>query len=309
MQPDKINKLPPLVPLNLGETSALVARDLTYAEISSAQMLDIYLPQGDGPFPLIIYVHGGAFKFGDKRENEAVSAFGPVLTAGYALASINYRLSGEAKFPAQIQDVKTAVRWLHAHAATYQLDPQRFGAWGASAGGHLVALLGTSGGVASLEGPELGHADQSSRVQAVVTWYAPIDFLQMDAQLAKSVHCGPGALTHNNPDSPESELVGGPIQDIPEVVRTTNPTSYVNKSTPPFLIQHGTADCVVPPQQSQLLYDTLLPLLGPEQVEVIYLTNASHADPIFTQPANMRRVLQFLDKHLQLYTRTATGQG
>ncbi len=299
MQPDKTNEPTALVPLNIGETSVLVARDLPYAEVSSAQMLDIYLPRGKSPSPLIIYVHGGAFRFGDKRENEAISSFGSVLAAGYALASINYRLSGEAKFPAQIQDVKAAVRWLRAHAAGYQLDPQRFGAWGASAGGHLVTLLGTSGDVASLEGSELGYAEQSSRVQAVVAWYPPIDFLQMDAQLAQNPSCAPYTSIHNNPKSPESELIGGPIQDIPETVRTTNPITYVNRSAPPFLIEHGTADCVVPPQQSQLLYDALLPLLGPDKVELVYFTDAQHADPIFPQPANMQHVIQFFDKHLQ----------
>lgn len=303
MQFDKTDSSIPLVPLSIEGTSALVAQDLAYATVSRAQMLDIYLPRSKGPFPLIIYVHGGAFRFGDKRENEAISSFGSVLAAGYALASINYRLSGEAKFPAQIQDVKAAVRWLRAHAANYELDPQRFGAWGASAGGHLVCLLGTSGDVASLEGAELGYADQSSRVQAVVAWYPPIDFLQMDAQLAQNPLCEPSASTHNNPKSPESELIGGPIQDMPEVVRTTNPITYVNESAPPFLLQHGTADCVVPTRQSELLYDVLLPLLGPDRVELTYFTGARHADPIFPQPANMQRVIQFFDKHLRLQAR------
>ncbi|GAC1365164.1 MAG: alpha/beta hydrolase [Ktedonobacteraceae bacterium] len=288
-----------LISTTIAGTTVLVARNLAYANISNAQMLDIYLPEGEGPFPLLVYVHGGAFRFGDKRENEAASTFGSVLAAGFALASINYRLSGEAKFPAQIQDVKTAVRWLRTQAATYRLDPRRIGAWGASAGGHLVSLLGTSGGAEALEGSDLGHAEQSSRVQAVVAWYAPINFLQMDTQLAQTGHCGPDALTHNNPNSPESELIGGPIQTHPELVQTTNPVTYIQKDMPPFLLQHGTFDCVVPPQQSQILYDALLPLLGPERVELVYLPGAAHADQAFLLPANMQRVIQFFNRHLR----------
>lgn len=288
-----------LTPTTIGETSVLVAYDIAYASVSQAQMLDIYLPQSNGPHPLIMYVHGGAFKFGDKKRNEATSAFEFLLAAGYALASINYRLSGEAKFPALIEDVKTAVRWLRAHATTYQLDPARFGAWGASAGGHLVSLLGTSDGVASLEGAALGYADQSSAVQAVVAWYPPTDFLQMDAQVLQNVLCSPDSATHNKPDSPESELMGGPIQNIPEIVQTANPITYVGKQAPPFLLQHGTADCVVPPQQSQILYDALLPLIGADNIELVYLTDAKHADRRFPQAENMRLVVQFFDKHLR----------
>src|SRR5947209_5066676 len=174
---------PHFTAVKLEETSALVARDLAYAQVSAAQKLDLYLPGAQGPFPLVIYVHGGAFKFGDKGDNEASGAFPFLLAAGYALTSINYRLSGEARFPAQIHDVKTAVRWLRANAVSCHIDPERIGAWGASAGGHLVSLLATSGGATALEGAELGHAEQSSRIQAVVSWYAPIDFLHMDAQL------------------------------------------------------------------------------------------------------------------------------
>jgi acetyl esterase/lipase len=285
--------------VKIKETSAQVARDLAYAGVSAAQKLDLYLPEAQGSFPLVIYVHGGAFKFGDKGNNEATGAFPVLLDAGYALASINYRLSGEAKFPAQIQDVKTAVRWLRANAVSCHIDPARIGAWGASAGGHLVSLLGTSGNAAELEGAELGHAEQPSRVQAVVSWYAPIDFLHMDAQFLEDEHFGSAAATHNLPNSPESELLGAPVQTIPELVRTTNPITYVHRDVPPFLIEHGTADREIHARQAQQLYDALAPLIGAENVELVYIPGARHADPIFPSPSNMQRVVQFFDKHLR----------
>ena len=151
--------------------------DLAYAALSEAQKLDLYLPTtGDGPFPVVIMVHGGGFMFGDKSDGAGLTGVDQLLEAGYAVASINYRLSGEATWPAQIQDAKAAVRYLRSAADEYNLDPEHFGAWGASAGGNLVALLGTTCGVAELEGADLGNADQSSCVQAVVDWFGPIDF-------------------------------------------------------------------------------------------------------------------------------------
>ena len=154
--------------------------------------------QGNGPFPLIINVHGGGFMMGDKSNPPATDEF---LANGYAVASVDYRLSGEAKAPAQIQDVKAAVRFLRANAGKYKLNPDKFAGFGGSAGGSLVALLGTSCGVAALEGADLGNADQSSCVQAVVDWFGPTDFLQMDKQFA-GTSC---PVNHDAADSPESQ--------------------------------------------------------------------------------------------------------
>ena len=195
------------------------------------------LPAGwAGPFPVVLIVHGGAFMFGDKSHDISMAGTDQLLGRGYAVANVNYRLSGEAKAPAQIQDVKTAVRWLRAHAGEYRLNPHKIGAWGSSAGANLVALLGTSGGVAALEGADLGHAEQSSRVQAVVDWFGPIDFLQMDAQFRGT----PCPADHDAPDSPESQLIGAPIQTRPDLVKVVNPITYVSPEAAPFLIQHGT---------------------------------------------------------------------
>ena len=139
--------------------------DLAYADQSEAQKLDLYLPTtGDGPFPVVMMVHGGGFMFGDKADGAGLTGVDQLLEAGYAVASINYRLSGEATWPAQIYDAKAAVRFLRANAAQYNLDPERFGAWGASAGGNLVAMLGTTCDVTELEGADLGGHRERRRI-------------------------------------------------------------------------------------------------------------------------------------------------
>lgn len=236
-QPPRVPPVPP------GTT---VHRDLAYvANGHPRQKLDLYLPANASHAPLIIMIHGGAFKFGSKEGENPV----PFLSQGYAVASLNYRLSGHARFPAQIEDCKAAVRWLRAHAGQYGYDPDRFGAWGASAGGHLVTMLGTTGRTTLFDvGENLGV---SSRVQAVADNYSPTDFLQMDA------HRLPDGMAHNPPDSPESELIGGALQENPDKARMANPITYVTKDCPPFLVIHGDRDPLVPHHQSELLVAAL----------------------------------------------------
>jgi acetyl esterase/lipase len=269
-----------------------VAKDVAYATQSPTQKLDLYLPEGAGPFPLVINVHGGGFMMGDKSNPPLTDQ---LLEAGYAVASVDYRLSGEAKAPAQIQDLKAAVRWLRANAAQYKLNPDKFAGYGGSAGGSLVALLGTSCGVAELEGAELGNADQSSCVQAVVDWFGPTDFLQMDAQFA-GTSC---PANHNEASSPESQLVGAPIQTVPDKVKQVNSITYISAKAPPFLIQHGTADCNVPPQQGKLLADALTPLIGADNVTYTLIDGAGHGGAQFETAENVKIVIDFLNKHLK----------
>jgi acetyl esterase/lipase len=270
--------------------------DLSYASVSPAQKLDLYLPTGNRPFPLILMVHGGGFMFGDKADPPSKCGIDDLLKHGFAVANVNYRLSGEAKAPAQIQDVKTAVRWLRAHAKEYTLNPEKFGAWGASAGANLVALLGTAIDVPTLEGAELGNPNQSSRVQAVVDWFGPTDFLQMDRQLIVLGF----PPSHDNPDSPESLLVDAPIQTRPDLVKAVNPIPYVTPEAAPFLIEHGTNDSTVPYLQSKILSDALVAAAGVERVTFVPLEGASHGGgPQFWSPENVARVLDFLDQHLK----------
>jgi acetyl esterase/lipase len=271
-------------------------KDVPYAGVSPTQKLDLYLPPvGSGPFPVVVVVHGGAFMFGDKADGVTLIGARQLLAAGYAVASINYRLSGEARFPAQIWDVKAAVRFLRAHAVRYKLNHSKFGAFGASAGGHLVSLLGTTAGAAQLEGADLGNAEQSSRVQAVVDWFGPIDFLQMDAQFA-GTSC---PKTHNAKDSPESRLMGAPIQTIPAIVNTANPMTYITPDDPPFLIEHGTADCTIPPPQSKIFADALRKVIGAEKVTHVPLEGEGHGGPKFETEENLTQIIRFFDRHLK----------
>lgn len=271
-------------------------RDLAYATISSAQKLDLYLPtSGSGPFPVVVMVHGGGFMMGDKSDGTGLAGVDRLLASGYAVASINYRLSNEAIYPAQINDAKAAVRFLRANAAKYNLNPDMIGAWGASAGGNLVALLGTTCGVAELEGADLGNPDQSSCVQAVVDWFGPIDFLKMDEQFA-GTSC---PQTHDDASSPESMLVGAPIQTVPDLVKTTNPMNYIDATDAPFLIQHGSADCNIPPVQGKNLADALGAAVGAENATYILLDGAGHGGAQFETESNLQLVIDFLDGHLR----------
>jgi acetyl esterase/lipase len=263
---------------------AVVHRDLAYVgDGHERHKLDLYLPKDGKNLPLIINIHGGAFKMGSKDAGVPVE----YLTKGYAVASINYRLSQHAVFPAQIEDCKAAVRWLRAHAAEYGLDPNRFAAWGSSAGGHLAAMLGTTGDIREFDvGANL---NQSSRVQAVVDYFGPTDFLQMDA------HRLPNGQLHDPADSPESLLVGGAIQENKAKTTRANPITYVSKDDPPFLICHGDADPLVPHHQSELLEAALKKAGVP--VTFYSVKGAGHGR--FNDPKVLELTQEFLAKYLQ----------
>jgi acetyl esterase/lipase len=266
-------------------------RDLAYVEKGhERQKLDLYLPEkADGPLPLIIWVHGGGWQNGTKDGCPPLR--GGYLDRGYAVASIGYRLSQHAVFPAQIEDCKSAIRWLRAHAKEYGLDPNRFGVWGSSAGGHLVALIGTSGDVKAFDvGANL---DQSSRVQAVCDYYGPTDFTQMDA------HAVPGAaLKHDDANSPEAKLIGGPVQANKEKAAQASPLTYVSKDDPAFLIVHGDKDPAVPIHQSELLFAAL----KKDGVSVHFHTihGAGHGGPGFNAAPVPEMVTTFFDQKLKM---------
>jgi acetyl esterase/lipase len=262
--------------------------DIEYARVGNKRLLlDLYVPEGAGPFPVIVWVHGGAWLGGDKDDTPAIRQ----VSRGYAVASINYRLSFEAKFPAQIEDCKAAVRWLRANAQPYKLDPNRIGAWGSSAGGHLVALLGASGGVSDLEG-NLGNQNFSSRVQAVVDWYGPTDLLKMNEQ---KLTCD--LVNHDAVFSPESLLIGCAIQTCPDKTNRANPIAYITPDDPPFLIVHGTNDCLVSPQQSQLLHNALN--AASLNSTLFYIQGAGHGGSAFDRLEIQALVDNFFDSKLK----------
>jgi len=275
-------------------TPAVRFLDVPYASQSAAQKLDVYIPSGGGPYPLVIVIHGGGFETGDKAGSNEKQRINLLVRNGFAVASINYRLSGEAIYPAQIHDAKTALRFLRSKAAEYNIDLDRIGVWGASAGGTLAALLGTTCGVEDLEGSQLGHAEYSGCVSAVVDWFGLVDLLAMDAQFA-GTRCEGG---HNEPDSAESRLVGAPLQTVPGLVAKTNPANYISEDDAAFFIQHGSDDCRVPPKQSRLFAEALMSVLGEERVIYEEIEGAVHGGKIFRTDENYQKVLNFLNEFL-----------
>ena len=259
-----------------------VLRDIAYVSGGHEnQVLDLYLPEAGGNLPLIIYIHGGAWLTGSKNQLPAIG----YLERGYAVASVEYRFSQHAIFPAQIEDVKAAVRWLRAHADDYGIDADRFAAWGQSAGAHLSVLLGVTDGVTKFEVGE--NLDVSSAVQVVIDNYGPTDFAQMDA------HRLPDGQEHNPADSPESRLVGGALQENLGAVAQANPITYVSEGDAPMLVVHGDTDPLVPHHQSQILVAALEAVNVP--VEFYTVAGGGHGG--FTDP----RIGELIEVTLERY--------
>jgi acetyl esterase/lipase len=234
-----------------------IERNLEYVKDGHERnKLDLYLPpKAEGPLPLIVWIHGGAWKAGSKDNCPTT----PLVAKGYAVAAINYRFIQHAEFPAQIEDCKAAIRWLRANAQKYNLDPDHIGVIGASAGGHLTALLGTSGSVKELEGTG-GNPEQSSKVQAVVDLFGPTGMPAKDRALANAV-------------------------------------THITKDGPPFLIVHGDADKTVPIAQSERLTEALKK--AGVEVTMVTKKDAGHGGPAFTNDEAMKMYEEFFDKHLK----------
>ena len=271
-----------------------------FAKRSLSHTLDIYLPdEGEEPFPVILSIHGGAFMGCDKSDFHVLPML-EGLKRGYAVVALNYRLSWEATFPALVQDVKAALRWVRGNADWYYLDPERVAAWGGSAGGYLSTMLGVSAGVSELEDLSLGNPDQPCNVQAVVDWYGPTNFLKMDEQLTASGLTPMEGTEHSGENSPESWLLGSKITEIPERVKAANPETYIRENAAPFLIQHGVVDPVVPVQQSIGLAEKMKHVCGDDRVILELFEGFEHGDRRFDSPVNVNRVLDFIDQHLKM---------
>lgn len=270
--------------------------DLPYAGLSSSQKLDIYLPdEGDGPFPTILNIHGGGFAIGDKRDIHLLP-FLRALERGYAVVSVNYRLSAEAIFPAGLQDIKAAIRWLRANSDRYRLDGGRIAACGGSSGGNYAAMVCLTGRVTEFDDDRLGNIAYPCDVQAAVDWFGPTDFLKMDEQLDEK---GFGPSDHGAADSPESRYLGAKLAEVPLKVELANPMTYIHDRMPPLLIQHGSLDSMVPVQQSIIFAEKLCKYVSSDRFEFDIIEGAGHGDPLFEAEENMRRVFSFLDKHLK----------
>lgn len=270
--------------------------DIPYASLSPAQKLDLFLPEKwVGPLPVIIYIHGGGFEIGDKRDIHLLPLL-KGLDFGYAIASINYRLSGEEIFPAGLKDVKAAIRWLRANSEQYSLNCDRFASFGGSSGGNYSAMICLTDQVSEFDDINMGNLEYPCNVQAAVDWYGPTDFLKMDEQLIENGY-GPG--DHSGIDSPESRYLGAKLTDIPVLVELANPMTYIHEKMPPLLIQHGRLDTMVPVQQSIIFVEKLKKYVSPHRYEFDIIEGAGHGDPLFETDENMGRVFNFLDRHLK----------
>ncbi|MCG3119672.1 MAG: Acetyl esterase [bacterium] len=264
--------------------------NVEYANVDGISLkLDLYLPKNVAkPYPVIVWIHGGGWVGGSKENPTAAS----MALQGYAVVSINYRLSGQAIFPAQIHDCKAAIRWIRANAVQYGFNSEKIGAWGSSAGGHLAAMLGTAGNVDSLEGTVGGNLQFSSRVQAVCDWYGPTNLPTICDFPSGIDHC---ALT-----SPEALLIGGAIKDNLAQAIAASPFTYVTSNDPPFLIQHGTNDMTVPFHQSVEL-DSALQAVG-VNVQFQPIANTGHGGGGFAADSTRRQVSAFFDRYLKTPT-------
>ncbi|MFD6683982.1 alpha/beta hydrolase fold domain-containing protein [Micromonospora parva] len=248
-----------------GWTDRVEHRDIVVNEVPGFRLLtlDLAVPAGaSAPAPVLVWIHGGAWLYGSPKQPPEwlmeVDPFTAAIRAGFAVASAQYRLSGEAHFPAQLDDVTAAVRWLRRHGDTVGVDRERIGVWGESAGGHLASMLALT-----------GDDQDDTRVQAAVCWYAPSNLLTIQSQAHPA-----GTIDHDAADSPESLLIGAPLAGNPELGRAASPITYVTDQAPPMLLMHGEEDLVVPVGQSEELAAALT--AAGAEVELSVVRGADH---------------------------------
>jgi acetyl esterase/lipase len=261
-----------------------VERDLVYGKGGDTDMkLDLAMPKtGDGPFPAVVCIHGGGWRAGKRQD------MGPVMELlarkGYVAVTVSYRLTDKAKFPAQIEDCKAAVRWLRANAKKYKVDPKRIGAVGASAGAHLACMLGTTGKEDGFEGKG-GNPDQSSRVQAVVSFFGPTNFITKDwSDEVEKTFLIP--------------LLGASYKEKPALYKKVSPIAYVTKDSPPFLFFHGTKDTLVGLRHSKELAAKLKK--AGVSAKVVELEGGGHGNwSQKTWSQTLEQTVAFFDKTLK----------
>jgi acetyl esterase/lipase len=278
-----------------GETAdgVTVHSNLTFCSLPGADLkLDLAVPAGDGPFPAIVCVHGGGWHSGSKGSH--AERIKECAMNGYVAATISYRLAPRNHFPAPLHDVKCAVRWLRAHADTYHIDKDHIGAFGDSAGGHLVCLLGVTGKKDALEG-DTGYKDQSSAVQAVVAYYPPTD-LTMLHDVIDGLKLN-NALVSKAKKIVEDLMGGSPSKVGREAYLAASPVHHVSKEAAPTLLIHGTADLVVPCIQSQLL-ERKLKEAGAE-AKLVLVDKAGHGFSGRSAEMARQATAEFFDRYLK----------
>lgn len=279
---------------------ARIQRDLPYASSHPLQRLDLYWPPtGTGPFPVVVWVHGGGWSSGS-RLLEATSPQRRLTARGFAVASVGYRLSGVALYPAAARDIKSSVRFLRANAAQLRIDPARIALWGESAGAHLALLAGLTGDTTAFDDQTAGYVAQSARVQAIVSWFAPTSILTLDDDGAAQgcpVFNGTG---HDAASAPLARFLGVRPSTQPALAREASPITWVSADDPPTLIQHGGRDCTVPTRQGRRLFDALSGAQrDTSRVALTLLVAGGHGGPSFDADDNVTTIANFLQRHLR----------
>ena len=279
--------------------TARIFSGVAYAAVAPAQRLDLFLPpSGNGPFPVIVFIHGGGWSAGS-RVLDALSPQRQLTLRGYAVASIDYRLSGTDRYPAAVRDVKAAIRYLRAYASRYSLDASHIALWGTSAGAHLAALVGLTGNEALFDDASLGNIEQSARVQAIISQFAPTDLLTMDIDGAAQrcpLFNGSG---HDAANSPEGLWLGARPSTVPDRALEASPLSWVSADDPPILIQHGGADCTVPTAQSVRLRERLTRVVDTARVTWTLFPADGHGGGSFEGATNVNTIVAFVDRWLR----------
>lgn len=276
-----------VLPHQLGQAADVVKHaDILYATVDGHELrLDLHIPAKTASKPqLIVWVHGGAWRAGSKSD----MPLGPLLADNYAVASVDYRLSPVAKFPAQVHDIKAAIRFLRAKQADYGINAKHVVIAGSSAGGHLAALVGVTNGHAELEGQVGEHLDQSSAVQAIVDLFGPTNFetiLQQSTPHGLSVRVPALQL-----------LLGGQPVNVPQLAKLASPVAHVDERDPPLLMIHGDQDPQVPINQSHELHGRYKHVRRPVQFEVVH--GGAHGGSAFFDGERMALIRAFLKASL-----------
>jgi acetyl esterase/lipase len=262
-----------------------IVRDLTFATVGDTTLqLDLYLPDAGPPAGLVVWVHGGAWRAGSRQSVDLKG----LVARGWAVASVDYRLSTVARFPAQIHDIKAALRFLRAHAVDYGYPPARFVIAGSSAGGHLAALVGVTNGHAELEGSEGYFTKESSAVQAIVDLYGASNLTTILAQST------PHGVSVRAPAL--DLLLGGQPEAVPALAKLASPVFQVDASDPPLLLEHGDQDPQMPINQAHELQGAYEKFELPVIFKVMH--GSGHGGPAFTDDANLALIDRFLRAHL-----------
>ncbi len=266
--------------------------DLSFDDRYEQTKMDIYYPdEGEGPFPVLLHIHGGGFALGDKRDFHIAELL-DAINRGYVFASCNYRRSGDAQFPAAVIDCRKCVDYLHKHAAELKIDDSKICAYGGSAGGNISAIFAMN--------PKTFYGEEEeidASVECAIDWFGPTAFAKMDEMAREN---GVSFADHDEPRSPESEYIGAPLQEAdPKLLALANPITYINDGMKPMLMQHGTVDVLVPFGQSLLLKEAIEAKGLGGRIIWLPLEGADHDDPLFKCDQNMEIMWTFLDKYLK----------